>query len=159
MVLDPWISAVAIVAIGLLAWWYNRHLASLKATLDYISTTEGTSEEWLALRKEVAALKTAGSLVAVLGANESEEKTQKIATICTYLNHFELTAVGINHGIINKKLYAEWFRGAYIQTWRDSQSFVTELRARRDQPKLYREFEDLAVKWAKKEAREKIKGG
>ena len=53
--------------------------------------------------------------MAVLGANKSEEKTQKTATICTYLNHFELTAVGINHGIIDKKLYAEWFRGAYIR--------------------------------------------
>ena len=156
--MTPWISAVAIVGIGLLAWWYNRHLASLRATLDYISTTEVTSDQWLRLRKEIAALKNAGSLVAVFGANEREERTEEIATICTYLNHFELTAVGINHGIINKKLYAEWFRGAYIQTWKDSQSFITELRTRRKHDELFKQFEELAGDWAKEAAKEKAKG-
>ena len=127
--------------------------------MDYISTTEVTSDQWLKLRKEIVALKAAGSLVAVFGANEAEEKTKEIATICTYLNHFELTAVGINHRIINRKLYAEWFRGAYIKTWQDSHSFITELRTRRDDRKLYKEFEDLAAKWAKEAAKERTKGG
>ncbi len=151
--MTPWISAAAVVGIGLLAWWYNQRLVSLRATLDYISNTEVTSDQWLRLRKEIAVLKNSGSLVAVLGANEDEEQTENIATICTYLNHFELTAVGINHGIINKKLYAEWFRGAYIQTWKDSQSFITELRTRRKHNKLFEQFEDLASEWMKKAAK------
>lgn len=147
--MTPWISAAAVVGIGLLAWWYNQRLVSLRATLDYISNTEVTSDQWLRLRKEISVLKNSGSLVAVLGANEDEEQTENIATICTYLNHFELTAVGINHGIINKKLYAEWFRGAYIQTWKHSQSFITELRTTRKHNKLFEQFEDLASEWMK----------
>ena len=154
--MTAWISAGAIVLIGLLAWWYNHHLASLRATLDYISTTEVTSDQWLTLRKEIAELKKAGSLVAVLGASKEEEKSGDVATICTFLNHFELTAVGVKHGIINKKLYSEWFRGAYINTWQDAKSFITELRSRKAQDSLFVEFEDLAKEWIKESKKEEI---
>ena len=141
------ISSGTLVAIGLLAWWYTHRIAALRATLDYISTTEVFSAQWLDLRRRFAELKRAGSLVTVLGANAEEEDFEQVTALCTYLNHFELTAVGIKYKIIDKNLYSEWFRGAYMKTWQDSQSFVTELRQRRDQDSLYKEFEELASEW------------
>ncbi len=145
--MPAWIGPLAIIAVGLLAWWYNQRLASLRATIDYISNTEGTSEQWFKLRTKFSELMDQGSLVSLFGKDESEEKTEEVATVCTFLNHFELTSVGIKHKILNENLYREWFRGSYIKIWRDSNPFISELRKRRSQPKLFIEFEDLATSW------------
>ncbi len=69
-------------------------------------------------------MRAQGSLVALLGTGRTEERTADVITLCTYLNRFELTAVGIKNKILHEPLYKEWFRGAYVKTWQDMESFI-----------------------------------
>ena len=65
------------------------------------------------------------------------------------MNHFELVAVAIKNQAFDEKVYAEWFQGAYVKAWEESEAYVVAIRRQRKNHRIFLGFEQLAKKWAK----------
>lgn len=124
---------------------HQHKLAARRATLDFISKFEVHNRQWIELREKFALLRGQNQLAEI--ANPRDEDRGETIRIATFLNHFELVAVAIKHGILDEEIYKDWFRSAYIRAWEDAHSFVIELRRTKDEDKLFAEFEKLAIEW------------
>lgn len=65
----------------------------------------------------------------------------------TYLDHCELTAVAIDTGAMDEKMYMQFNRSAYVQAWDRTKEFIQAARTRKNQPTLFEHFEALAKRW------------
>ena len=131
----------------------ERKLAAQKATLEFISDFEVHDEEWLEVRKVFVSLRQRNELAKVARAQDQQQREKRLQ-VTTFLNHYELVAVAINHGIIDEDLYAEWCRSTLVGIWRSAQSFIAEFRLARNEERagsgdnIYTQFQSLAEKWS-----------
>lgn len=63
------------------------------------------------------------------------------------LNDYELIAIGIRHEILDEEIYISWFRGGLLRDWHLSSGFIDDLRNNDNAPRLFCEFEALAIAW------------
>ena len=80
-----------------------------------------------------------------LPENADEKET---ALLWVSLNRYELTAIGIGRGIIDKKTYKAWNRKSLVHDWIRTKNFIKELRKQTNNPRLLIEYEKLARRWA-----------
>lgn len=107
---------VGIVLAALAVLWQlhrRRVLAARRATLEFISTFEVHSSEW---NKCAAAFKrwTDKRDCKLIIDPKSNAERRDAVRVLEVLNHFEIVAVGIEHKIIDSKLYKEWLRSTYV---------------------------------------------
>lgn len=142
------ITPLVILATAVIAWNLQRGIASKTATLNFIASQETDNPEWLRLRERFAELRDTEKLLAIAADRQKPENRKAIVEVTSFLNHFELVAVGIKHGIIHEGLYMEWFRGPYVHVWKDSEPFIVAMRQQKQRKLLFCEFEELAQKWS-----------
>jgi hypothetical protein len=126
----------------------HREVAAQRATLDFITRFEIGDPQWIALRTNFRTLRNEGRLAAVASLENGQPKEEALE-ISTFLNYFEIVAIGIRRGALDRQIYADWFRGVYIRTWRDAESFIVEWRNQRKAHRAYIEFQRLASEWAR----------
>jgi len=63
------------------------------------------------------------------------------------LNRYETFAIGISEGAIDQKLYKRWWRSSMVRDWNDARSTIEQMRKDYESPRLFIEFERLAIKW------------
>lgn len=121
----------------------QRIIHRRRATLEFISRSEADAD-LIAARKTFISLAKRNGLVAYAAIDkEDSAETQAIRIV---LNEFELSAIGIQRGIIDFELYRRWNTSGTIRYWSHAVPFVTELRQRLHNENIYREYEAL-VGW------------
>lgn len=149
-VLGVAIAFVAILAAGVRlerSLAHRREVAAHRATLDFISKFEIDNNEWTVLRANFRSLREKGDLPSVATPSESGLPKEEVLKVVSFLNYFELVAIGIENKIFDKPLYSQWFRNVYVRTWDDAASFVVEWRRCRNAPRAFIAFEKLASEW------------
>jgi hypothetical protein len=64
-----------------------------------------------------------------------------------FLNFLEEVSIAINKGGADQEVLCEAFRGITIMAWSKLQAWITELRRKRNSPRIWVNFEELARKW------------
>ena len=63
------------------------------------------------------------------------------------LNLHELTAVTIEEGVINERVYRRWFNNTFIKDYEATEAFIIEAHKTYDNPKAFSEYERTARRW------------
>jgi len=71
----------------------------------------------------------------------------KETNVIHFLNFLEEVSIAINKGGADQDVLREAFRGITITAWSKLQAWVTELRRKRNSPRIWVNVEDLAKKW------------
>ena len=125
----------------------RRVLAARRATLEFISKFEVHSSEWSECCAAFKRWKDQDTPFGPVISPNSDSDRRDAVRVLELLNHFELVAVGIEHKIIDSRLYKEWFRDTYVQYWRVARPLVEKLRSERKSSRLFIRFEQLAYDW------------
>ncbi len=80
------------------------------------------------------------------GAKE-QRNTREAQAIRTVLNIHELIAVAINEGVIDERVYRRWYNRGFISDYNEMVGYIKAVRAWRQNPTIYKEFETLALRW------------
>jgi hypothetical protein len=140
--------AIVVSAIGVclsIAW--NVRIARRRATLDLL-INEQTHETPLSERTEFLKTKSAGDIAK--WASPANESLPQAVTLRAVLNRYELVAIGISEGTIDRRLYKRWCRSTLVHDWQSVKPFVTQLRTNTRVWSVFCEFEALARRWATK---------
>lgn len=108
------------------------------------ATAEMTAEEARLLRDLAQALRDAAATQPDFW-NKVHSDAQYLYT---YLNHFEIVALGIERNIIDKDMYDDWLGGYVVQSWNRSAALVGALRRLKNSAALFEKWEALALDWA-----------
>jgi len=146
------VSAVLVTALiaAVIAVWgvmSQRALAARQATILHLARWEADRELLKARVSFDRALRAEGGLgVWAAPANKSSSELQDILTV---LNEYELTAVGLQRGILDLEIFIRICRTRTIQDCKASAGFIHNLEQRvsseAQRPvKLFAEFRDLA---------------
>lgn len=119
-------------------------VARARATLDIF--LRETTKELSTDRMEFAKLRKRDDLKKFALPENADEK--ETALLWVSLNRYELTAIGIGRGIIDKKTYKAWNRKSLVHDWIRTKNFIKELRKQTNNPRLLIEYEKLARRWA-----------
>lgn len=141
---------VAMAMAGLTIRW-NRHMARLKATLDFI---EGTESKQFYQERYKAFRSFRDDRAFCFGSTDEEnnKKKENRYQCLDFLNHYELGAIACFKGIIDEEFYAAWYRPAIVRDWNDARDLILEAREPRKPgdpggPEALTELELLAVRW------------
>lgn len=132
-------------AIAVWGIFTQRAIAARKTTIEFLARSE-LDHDLIAARKKFITLSKLGGLVPYAAADK--EQSDEVEAIRIVLNEFELVAIGIQRGILDYTTYQRWMKSAAIHFWNHALPFVTELRGRTNNPRLYSEFE-VMVGWLK----------
>ena len=145
----PLVVAIGVV-VAILAIEANRRIARMRATLDLIERTE-SSEHYRDIRRAFRILiddPSEDTLHRLADAkNDSDRATGQ--KIYTYLNHYELVAIGCNAGILDEDYYAVWMRSTLVRDWEGARRFIEICRDRpnRKNPSAFINFENMAKRF------------
>ena len=129
-----------------LVYWRLRHNRKLKAqqtTFDFI--VDGQRDPQFRERRE--------KFMAVVGDESKEsgvadsDSTDSLM-VAAYLNHFEIAAIGVLRGIMDRQMYADYAQGTVVRAWTKAERYINLRRAAKGEPKLYENLEKLAKDWA-----------
>lgn len=70
------------------------------------------------------------------------------------LNNYEFIASGIKEGALDEEMYKRMRRSIVIRDWQAFSGYVLELRNKKNNPKVYAEFEWLAERWRSSEIKD-----
>jgi len=70
-------------------------------------------------------------------------------SIVTLLNYYEKLAIAIEQGIADEIYLKSFFKTMVISTYGTLRVFIEKLRADRSNPKIFKSFEDLSLRWGK----------
>lgn len=134
----------AVIAAVIAIWgiFSQRAISRRVFTLQYLSEKEvdkdliEANKTFINLTKEPEKLLSFGSF--------NNDETDDAKNIRILLNHFELTAIGIQRGVIDFETFKMWHKTGTINTWNKAEPLISALRRRQENPMLYHEFEALA---------------
>lgn len=109
-----------------------QRLAELEADRDMIEAREKFNE-----------LSGPGGKLATY-AKPDDLNPQDSDAVRLVLNDFELTAIGIQHGILDFNVVKQFQKSTMLRDWARAAPFVYKLRTELDRPLIYYEFETLA---------------
>jgi hypothetical protein len=146
--------AIVVSAIGIIiSVIWSKVVAGRRATLDVL-ILEQTDLNHVEMRTQFVTLRDEGNLSKF--ADSSKTHGEGAQTIRAVLNRYELVAVGISSGSLDKKSYMKWCRSTLVKDWTFAKAFITQIRTNSANPEIYIEFEKLAKKWATKEEKSHI---
>ena len=80
---------------------------------------------------------------------KKEHRSSNEATKIRHIaNHYEYLAVGISNDIYNEKMLKNSSLGTTIKIHKALENYICEIRKERSSNTIYKEFQDLAKKWA-----------
>lgn len=139
-------STIALTAV-FLSWRTiraGRHNAKATVTFQHIAKVQSDGD-MIRARGLVRTAIRAGN-IAQYAAAENEADPTTLALILL-LNDFEIVAIGIKRGIIDCSLYRAWGESSVIDYWRKAEPFISTLRDRTSNPKLYLQFQEMKTAW------------
>jgi len=143
--------AIVMAAIGVIVTIvWNRIIARRRATLDML-LAEQTNKGLLEIRSEYLGAVKAGTLTQY--ASPDRWLTPESFFLVSTLNRYEITAVGIDTGIIDARLYRQYWRTTVVRDWIRCKESVLKLRKEAKNEALFSDFQSLARRWATAEER------
>jgi hypothetical protein len=141
------VSAAVALIVAKLTISMNRKIARRRATLDLLAQ-QRWDKDYLCTKQEFIKIRD-GEGGLVKWSDKQYRNTLEINHIRNMLNDYELVSVGIKNEILDEKLYKEWFESSFTKDWKESKSFIMELRRSEQRDKLFKEFKWLARKWVR----------
>jgi hypothetical protein len=138
----------AVVLSAIAAFWViaeSKATARRRATMDLILHQE-SDKELIAERIAFNAIKSGTVKVATFASNESRNSSE-FSAIRKILNLHELTAVAINEGVIDERVYRRWFNTTYVADYEATKNFIRDARITYDNEAAFSEFEQTAIRW------------
>ncbi len=148
------LSALTAAVISIVSIKANKKIARQRATLDLIERSESTEYYQATYQAFTQVRKDAAGFDQLINAT-NPQVTEQRQKVISYLNHYELLAIGIYQGVLDKGLYKRFMRSTVVRDWHEAEPFINHLR--RPTPdsgsevsasKAYSNFERLAKEWA-----------
>jgi hypothetical protein len=127
----------------------QRNIARRQHTMEHMAKTDNDNDMIDARRMFIQMAKQATGLVSY--ADADKEHTPESEAIRLVLNDFELTAVGIQMGVMDYEFYKRYNRGTVIRYWNHAAPYIYALRARVGSNLVFHEYEEM-VRWFSKRA-------
>ena len=133
---------------------HGRQTTRMKATLDLIERFEST-EHYIQLRTCFSQRRMSDSFAALNVPKTDKDKKDRQAVL-DYLNHYEIVAIGINTGILDKGVYSSWMTGALVRDWNAAADFIQRERRKYHadtqmwsyNAQIYENYQRLVADWA-----------
>lgn len=149
--------ALVSATIALRALYNARMIARQKATIDLVEKTESTAH----YREINAAFsrvrRSPGGFDAFVGADQEGEQRRQIND---YLNHYELIALGISHGVLDGRFYQAWMGSTFVRDWNAAAPWIQRERWRQEEdggwtyhPAVFANYERVACRWSREARR------
>ncbi|WP_162651547.1 DUF4760 domain-containing protein [Lentilitoribacter sp. Alg239-R112] len=122
----------------------EAQIAKKRAMLD-ILVKLNSDADWMANREKFISLKGQKAGLAQW-ANKNGASTQVVRR---QLNQYELIASGIKNEILSQELYHSFYRTTVVRDFVAAYPFIIAERSTLGGASFYKEFEDLAIKFAK----------
>lgn len=90
----------------------------------------------------------AGTTKFVTYAEKDKADSPQFEAIRKVLNIHELTAVAVEEGVIDERVYRRWNNTTVKDDYKATRDFIERLRETRSSPNAYCEFERLAKAWS-----------
>ncbi|MFC3713153.1 DUF4760 domain-containing protein [Sphingoaurantiacus capsulatus] len=123
----------------------SKRTALRKATLDLILRAE-SDNDYLGARRAFREMINAGEDFGALGRQKAPD-ADKSGALRILLNFNELIAISIREGAIDVRVYRRWLNAAYIKDYDLLRSFITNLRNKEGNQRIYCEFAQMAEQW------------
>ena len=124
----------------------QRSVAKKRAAIDLILRSE-TIEfiEYQGVFDELIAKKELLTILSPRNGNDYE-KRRKVREL---LNHYELLAIAIETETIDEDFVKQYQRSTTIETWKNAEELIIEIRKRTENENAFIHFARLAEKWEK----------
>ena len=126
------VSAVSVV--GTIFW--NMTIARRRATLDLL-INEQTHDTTIKERTAFEAIVEGGDILQWIAPAKIKSDPDKLQTIRSSLNRYELIAIGIKGRALHGKLYKRWFRTGLVGDWIAFKALIVHVRNDVDNQSLY----------------------
>lgn len=123
----------------------SRQAARRRNTLDLILHHQSDGD-LIDARESFNKLK-AGATKLVVYADASKKGDPNFEVIRTVLNIHELTAVAIEEGVIDERVFRRWYNQTIINDYKETREFIEQVRLTYNIPNGFCEFEHLAKRW------------
>lgn len=145
-------SVLLSIAVAIGAIIMQRRIAKQRATLDFIEKVE-SSEHYRTIVRTFTDLRRGQGFAHLNNpATDADQNTRRCVN--DYMNHYEMVAIGIRTGILDKRFYRDWMRGPFVRDWNAIAAWVQRERWKHEDgewkyyPKTFCEFERLARQWS-----------
>lgn len=149
-ILVHFLGPAAVLFVGIGAWCIQVWISKKRATIEFISQNEIGNPDWQQATRRFGQLARSGGLADLATKNPTEEQLEDRLLVGYLLTHCEAVAVAIRHRVISKRIYKDWNRSRYAETWDKAQGYIGQRRTQKQQPTAYIRFEKLAKKWKMK---------
>jgi hypothetical protein len=116
-----------------------------RSTLDLILHQE-SDRELIDARLKFNDIKAGSVRIATYGSPRKKNST-KAQTIRKVLNLHELTAVAIQEGVIDERVYRRWFNSTYVADYEATKGYISAARITYSNAHAFLEFERAAIRW------------
>lgn len=141
------VSAVIGAVVALYATSHQWRIASMRSTLQYALEREVHDEYWTKMREKADAMLVDAGDDQQYWESKIRDRSEDLAALRIFLNHYELVAAGIKYKIIDEQLYADWARRVVTRNWDISKTFVAAVRDVTKREDTFLEFQNLAERW------------
>ena len=148
-------SALTAAALSIHSIRTNREIARKKASLDLIVQAEAT-EYYQSLRRAFHSIRNDDAGFEQIFAPTNPEILKQRQSVLSYLNHYELIAMGIFDGTLDEGVYRNYMRSIVVRDWFAAKAFIRHIRAPTPDSgaevsasAAFSNFEKLALKWAR----------
>jgi Domain of unknown function (DUF4760) len=117
----------------------TRSISSQRAMLDVMMSSQ-TNEHWIKMRSEFITLRDSPAGL----EKYANGKTTKTLSIRKQLNQYELIAIGIAKGILDKEMFRDFYRGTFIRDHIAARNFIKKERDADNNQRFWIELEKLA---------------
>ena len=139
--------------IAIIAMLMQRKVARQRATLDFIEKVE-SGDHYRKIVHTFTELRR-GKGFAHLTNPQTDDDIDVRRCVNDYMNHYEMVAIGIRTGILDKKFYRDWMRGPFVRDWNAIAAWVQLERWKRLEDGTWKyhgqtfvEYERLARQWS-----------
>jgi len=88
------------------------------------------------------------TVAALVNAKKGDPLYDKQPDVDSYLNHYELIAVGIENQILDEGFYNRWMRYSYVLVWERAMRYIILSQA--ENPRSFIALQVLAIRWGGK---------
>jgi hypothetical protein len=147
--------AAAIIAsiAGLIAYFALRaqkEIARKRAAIDFFLKADLDSSILAVNQKFFPSVRAVNDLIETGASFEEIEKTDEYKSVEAYLNIHELLAVAVRKSIFDERTCYDYWSGALMGHWQESQKLIDIIRARPYDKDAYIEVSRLYLKWSKR---------
>ena len=131
----------------------GRATATRQLTYQTILQCEAQGSLWTNLAKDADSVFRNDALWESL--IDQKANRELLARTLSFLNYFELIAIGIEQHTLDEALYSDWFRSGYIENWHVAKAFVERWRTSAGEKRLpaFVKLQALAERWEREGVR------